>query len=199
LEIAYNMKTIGEKIKSLRKEKDWSQEQLAFECGVSRQTISKWESNGILPSMDNLMMLSQVFEVEMGYFFNDSSESAENSTIETPVEAVEEVAVAEEKMPKAASNMQGKWELWLGINSIALVLFILNAVFVGLITSSHHKGDIVFNSSGLNIWNFYLAVIYCIMLAISEMFFISKLLNMQKCKALFTKCKQKLVDIFSKK
>ena len=41
------MITIGEKIKSLRKAKGKSQEDLALDIGVSRQTINKWETNKV--------------------------------------------------------------------------------------------------------------------------------------------------------
>lgn len=52
---------LGEKLKSHRIKKGLSQEQLAEQVGVSRQAVSKWESNQALPSSDNLLILASVF------------------------------------------------------------------------------------------------------------------------------------------
>ena len=40
--------SLSEKILMLRKQKGWSQEELAEQLGVSRQSVSKWESGGSL-------------------------------------------------------------------------------------------------------------------------------------------------------
>ena len=45
---------ISEKIAMLRKKNDWSQEQLAEQLSVSRQSVSKWESGAAIPGMDLL-------------------------------------------------------------------------------------------------------------------------------------------------
>lgn len=41
--------TLGEKLQKLRKARAWTQEELAEQVGVSRQSLSKWESDGALP------------------------------------------------------------------------------------------------------------------------------------------------------
>ena len=55
--------TLGEKIKRLRKETGISQEELADKVGVSRQTITKWESNLGLPDIENLKSLAVLFNI----------------------------------------------------------------------------------------------------------------------------------------
>ncbi|BAL00432.1 putative Xre family DNA-binding protein [Oscillibacter valericigenes Sjm18-20] len=52
---------LGEKLKNHRIRKGLSQEQLAEQVGVSRQSVGKWESNQALPSSDNLLILASVF------------------------------------------------------------------------------------------------------------------------------------------
>jgi len=47
----------------LRYEQGWSQEALAEKLNTSRQTISKWESGKSLPSIDNLILIRNVFNV----------------------------------------------------------------------------------------------------------------------------------------
>lgn len=66
------MQTMGEKIKELRKEKGVSQEETAYELGVSRQTINKWESNAMQPSTESISALCKYFGVKPDYFFSDS-------------------------------------------------------------------------------------------------------------------------------
>lgn len=52
--------TIGEKIKQLRREKGFSQEMLAENLHVSRSAVAKWETDGGIPEIENLMRLSAV-------------------------------------------------------------------------------------------------------------------------------------------
>lgn len=58
--------TLGEHIQSLRKEKGLSQEALGEALGVTRQSISKWESDGAIPEIDKLISLSKLFGVTVG-------------------------------------------------------------------------------------------------------------------------------------
>lgn len=55
--------TIGEKIKELRKQNNFTQEDLANKLNISRQTISKWETNLSLPDIDNIIMLCNLFNI----------------------------------------------------------------------------------------------------------------------------------------
>ncbi len=63
--------TFGEKLSKLRKEYNYSQEQLAGILGISRQSISKWESNIAYPETDKLIKLGQLFECSMDYLLNE--------------------------------------------------------------------------------------------------------------------------------
>lgn len=55
----------GEQIYKLRKKKGLSQEDLASELGVSRQTISNWESNQTAPDLKQAAKLSELFDVSL--------------------------------------------------------------------------------------------------------------------------------------
>lgn len=55
----------GEKLRTLRREKGLSQEELAAMVGVSRQALSKWEAGQSRPELDKLLALSDVFSVTM--------------------------------------------------------------------------------------------------------------------------------------
>ena len=55
----------GENLKTLRKQKGFSQEELATRLHVVRQTISKWEKNLSVPDADTLIRLTEVLEVSV--------------------------------------------------------------------------------------------------------------------------------------
>ncbi len=66
----------AEKLKTLRKEKNISQEQLAEKIHVSRQAITKWESGNGIPDIENLIAISALFNESL-----DSLLSEEKSLI----------------------------------------------------------------------------------------------------------------------
>lgn len=57
----------GDKIKTLRLSYNLNQVQLASSLNVSKQTVSNWENNNILPSIDMLIKISQFFSVSTDY------------------------------------------------------------------------------------------------------------------------------------
>lgn len=63
--------TLGEKLSKLRKEYNYTQEQLADILGVSRQTVSKWESDIAYPETDKLIKIGKLFECSMDYLLNE--------------------------------------------------------------------------------------------------------------------------------
>lgn len=62
---------IGEKISRLRKENNYTQEQLAERMGVSRQSVSKWESNIAYPETEKLIQLSELFDCTLDYLLKE--------------------------------------------------------------------------------------------------------------------------------
>jgi len=62
--------TIGERIAKCRKEKNLSQEYIAELLDVSRQAVSKWETNQTEPSTSNLISLAKIFGVNVEYLTN---------------------------------------------------------------------------------------------------------------------------------
>lgn len=55
--------TIADKIKKLRKENNMTQEDLAEKMNVSRQTISKWETNIVIPDANNIVSICKLFNI----------------------------------------------------------------------------------------------------------------------------------------
>lgn len=59
--------TIGKRISGLRKERGFSQEYVAGQVDVSRQAVSKWESDQTAPDTNNLIRLAELFGVSVEY------------------------------------------------------------------------------------------------------------------------------------
>ena len=62
---------LADKMMALRKRAGWSQEELAERMGVSRQSVSKWESAQSVPELDKILMLSDLFGVTTDYLLRD--------------------------------------------------------------------------------------------------------------------------------
>ena len=59
--------TLSDRLQALRKSQNLSQEQLAEKLDVSRQAISKWESGQANPDINNILKLSDIYEVSTDY------------------------------------------------------------------------------------------------------------------------------------
>ena len=68
---------LADKLFELRKEKGWSQEKLAEQINVSRQSISKWESGQALPELEKIVELSKIFQVTTDYLLLEESDKPE--------------------------------------------------------------------------------------------------------------------------
>ena len=64
---------LADKIAELRKKNGWSQEELAGQLGVSRQSVSKWESASSMPDLDKILKMSEIFGVSTDYLLKDSN------------------------------------------------------------------------------------------------------------------------------
>lgn len=62
----------AEKIRLIRSKNRLSQEELADKLGVSRQTVSKWESGISYPEIDKLIAVSDMFDVSIDYLLKDN-------------------------------------------------------------------------------------------------------------------------------
>jgi len=85
---------LSEKIYELRKSNGMSQEQLSEMIGVSRQSISKWESGESIPEIERLIELSKVFDVSTDYLLKPSE--------------VDELSIRTERLEKQHEDLQMK-------------------------------------------------------------------------------------------
>ncbi len=79
-----NSMNFANNIKAIRKENELSQEQLAEKLGVSRQSVSKWESGQSYPEMDKILLICKMFNYDIGELMNenvkDVSETKQSKT-----------------------------------------------------------------------------------------------------------------------
>lgn len=84
---AVDTMALARKLQSLRKEKGYSQEELAGRLSISRQAVSKWESGQSVPDIDNLMELARIYGVTVDSILNSGSAAEDDPpalSAETP-------------------------------------------------------------------------------------------------------------------
>ena len=80
---------IGVHLKRIRKERHLSQEQVAQRLNISRQAISRWENDLAMPDIDNLVVLSKLYEVSIEELLGEKEVISEEETgtlIESPLQ-----------------------------------------------------------------------------------------------------------------
>lgn len=129
--------TTGEKIHALRKSKGMTQENLAAQIHISRQAVSRWELDEVLPDTENLIQLCNLFEISIDFLLN------------TEVEHEAELPLALKIKETEKKKSYGKIILFslylLGVLVLAFVSKSLMVVFVAL-------------SLGLTIFILYLVI-----------------------------------------
>ena len=108
--------TIGQRIASRRKLANLSQESISEQLGVSRQSVSKWESDAGLPDIDNLIALSKIFGVSVGWLLGteqDPNFDPSTGLSDAQLRMVEKVV---------ASRRPGRWQGYLSVGLAACVL-----------------------------------------------------------------------------
>lgn len=101
--------TLHEKIYELRKKNGLSQEALAESLGVSRQSVSKWETGEATPEVSKLLSLSKLFGVTTDYLLNDEMEEenvSETAKNEMPSSDFEVTSISKSRPIKKGRNVR---------------------------------------------------------------------------------------------
>lgn len=96
----------GEKLIQLRRKEGMSQEQLAAQMGITRQSVSKWESGSTLPELTKLIAISELFNVSVDYLVKDSMEEDFFKDISSNIYSMENTRL-EEKMDELSRYVKG--------------------------------------------------------------------------------------------
>lgn len=145
--------TLGQRIFELRNKQKMSQGDLAEKLNVSRQSISKWETDASVPELDKLIMLSDLFSITIDELVRDElPEKSAYEEKENTEKRSSETVVINKQM--STQKIIGCVLLGAGILSIPLILIFqyLGAVFTAFIFISsiiclkvkRHAGLIIF-------------------------------------------------------
>ena len=131
--------TFGEKLLKLRKEGGLSQEGLAEKLSVSRQAVSRWENEGILPDCVNLLEISRLFGVSTDYLRHDDYQS--DGDLPAVRTARDQLAGEKER--------QGVLLLLAGLHAVFLLLAVgaweaWGNLFIVVLCAAASLGDIIF-------------------------------------------------------
>ena len=127
---------LSDRIQYLRKVRGISQEGLAEKLGVSRQAVSKWESEQSMPDLDKIISMSDYFEVTTDYLLKG---------IEPVVQKEEEQSI---KHRRIASNIC--YQLSLGFVGLGIILSIILADFLKI--SVLLTPGLIVQGVGLLVW-----------------------------------------------
>ena len=108
----------SENLKTLRKQKGFSQEELASRLHVVRQTISKWEKNLSVPDADTLIRLAEILEVSVSELLGSKIET-KNGNVTNDV--AEQLSRINEQL--AIKNRRSR-RIWKAIAAIAIILVV---------------------------------------------------------------------------
>ena len=119
--------TIADRILTLRKSKGMSQEELADAVGVSRQAVSKWESEQATPDLEKIVIMSDIFEVTTDYLLK-GIEPVKNDDHKTMADVIDQKILTEKNGKRTKSIL--KWVLiglgiLLGIDFISMLIYFL--------------------------------------------------------------------------
>ena len=117
---------LKDNIKTIRKSKGLSQEELAIKLNVVRQTISKWEQGLSVPDAEMLINISEVFEIPVSEILGENIEKKENDDLKVISEKLE---VINEQLSNYQKEKRKKKNQALIIIDIGIILlFILLAI-----------------------------------------------------------------------
>ncbi len=120
---------LGENIKELRKQKGYSQEVLAQQLNVVRQTISKWEKGYSVPDAVMLEKIAELFEVSVGDLLGESDKLTEEKNDIQQIAS--QLSVLNEIIAKELAIKRRKKKLTLIVLSVLFILCV--GIFITLL------------------------------------------------------------------
>ena len=145
---------LGENIKILRKQKGYSQETLAQQLNVVRQTVSKWEKGISVPDAEMLNSLSELFEVPVSALLGSKIEEAATETDPRMEEIAKQLAILNEQLANQALRKRKTGKRIIIIIASVIVGFILLCfLYIGAL--------ILLRYEAASNTNYYKTVIQC--------------------------------------
>ena len=153
---------LADKIIRLRKKYGWSQEELADQMHVSRQSVSKWEAAQTTPDLEKILLLSRLFGVTTDYLLKDELEQ------EAFIDDNLDCAVRRITMEDANTYLAHR--KWASVRiALATMLCILSPVCLILMRCASETAVLPFNENFATFCG--LAVLF-VMIAVAVVFFL---------------------------
>lgn len=149
------MNLLGEKLFDLRRKKGYSQEQLAEMIGVTRQTISKWETGSMQPTFENIRLLCEILEIKFEDIANDLPKEA--------IDVAGEEAIRDEIAISLSEKKKNKFAFPLIFISI-MILFLVSiyfTIYLGRVIYTNNRGYDFIHTVKLPETDFYISLILC--------------------------------------
>lgn len=124
----------GENLKTIRKTKGYTQEELAIKIHVVRQTISKWEKGLSVPDADTLSKLADVLEISVSELLGSEIKEETNKD-----EVAKQLAKISEQL--AVKNRRNK-RIWKVVGFVLLTVIVLNILLGMLGIVTHGEKDV---------------------------------------------------------
>ena len=124
----------AEKLIALRKSKAWTQEQLAEQLNVSRQSVSKWENGQAIPEVEKILELSKAFDVTVDYLLKPSE--------------IDELSVKTDMLEQQQKQMLEREQKRAGMQKNILCSIAVYLIFFAACFAGHY----FFFSFGWEIW-----------------------------------------------
>ena len=119
---------LKDNIKTLRKQKGLSQEELSIKLNVVRQTVSKWEQGLSVPDAEMLISISEVFNTPVSTLLGETISEKKEDTLK---EISEKLEVINLQLAQRRESKRKFWHYFFIILSIILLLIIIGIVSFG--------------------------------------------------------------------
>ncbi|MDE7178656.1 MAG: helix-turn-helix domain-containing protein [Lachnospiraceae bacterium] len=122
---------VADRIQNLRKIKGISQEQLAEAIGVSRQAVSKWESEQSTPDLEKIVLMSDFFDVTTDYLLKgiEPTNEAEHRTVG---DVIDNKILTDANGKRMKRILRYVLYVLIGVLAIDLLSFIIYVLIYGL-------------------------------------------------------------------
>jgi transcriptional regulator with XRE-family HTH domain len=118
---------LGKKLYELRKSKNLSQEAVAEQLNVTRQTVSKWETNQSTPDFDKILPICELYEISTDELIKDESQKEQKEQKEQKDERIENKKIIYENMTKNEINQKSA-----EVVSSSILIFIIAIAFAAI-------------------------------------------------------------------
>ena len=131
-----DQKKIGNFLKELRKEKNYTQEQVADKLGVSGRTISRWETGAYMPDISLLVDIAEMYDVDVRDLIDGERKDINMNS------EVKEVAIKMAGYSKMQTESIKKWIKTMSVSLLIVSVFLVIMEFVSsllLIRATGHR------------------------------------------------------------